>query len=500
MPGLHTFYDGSHLLEPLVPLLGFDTDKLNLLFCQLLSACVAFVFFKFFPPCPHQSAHTARLAILASVGIALCFFCFGWAIKHMFGLLSCSFVLLHFVPVRHVHRAVFTFAMGYLIFIHWYRWVVLRDYFLDVTGPMMVMVQKVTVLAFSLHDGSKNSEELSQIQSKEALRKVPPVLNFLAYTFQFQTVLTGPMVFYTEFMEFVSGENFSKVMKKEKLEENINQLNNNSIQNGKCLPGKVSVGVPSSVHAVLGKFLFSLFCAVLLFLFANSSDPLQIISASAWTLSWPRWLFLFWFLIFMQRVQYYYAWTMADAICNLSGLGFGGFTSDGQSKWDLVTNVDMWKVETAQSFKETLDGWNLKTMFWLRYVAYERTPKNYRTFSTYALSAVWHGFFMGYYLCFATGALITVGARTIRRFVRHHFQRNVILHHSYNFLTFAATKFALAYATFPFVTMQLSPGLVLYGRLYFLPHFLALFAIFALPRLMPQTNNPQKRRQEAESQ
>lgn len=52
-------------------------------------------------------------------------------------------------------------------------------------------------------------------------------------------------------------------------------------------------------------------------------------------------------------------------------------------------------------------------MHWLRRVAYDRVSKNYRTVSTYLLSAMWHGFFLGYYMTFLTGAIITVGARNV---------------------------------------------------------------------------------------
>lgn len=38
---------------------------------------------------------------------------------------------------RHF-RCVFLFSMGYLVFIHWYRWYILTTYSIDVTGPMMV--------------------------------------------------------------------------------------------------------------------------------------------------------------------------------------------------------------------------------------------------------------------------------------------------------------------------------------------------------------------------
>lgn len=67
----------------------------------------------------------------------------------------------------------------------------------------------------------------------------------------------------------------------------------------------------------------------------------------------------------------------------------------------------------ALNFKETLEGWNCTTMYWLRRVGYDRTPDKYRTVCTYLLSAWWHGFFPGYYLTFLTAALFTVAARTV---------------------------------------------------------------------------------------
>lgn len=61
--------------------------------------------------------------------------------------------------------------MGYLIFIHWFRWYIFTSYSIDITGPMMVVVQKTTTLAFSLHDGIiKKKEELNAIQEREAIR------------------------------------------------------------------------------------------------------------------------------------------------------------------------------------------------------------------------------------------------------------------------------------------------------------------------------------------
>jgi lysophospholipid acyltransferase 1/2 len=459
MPGVYTFYDGSRLFSPLVPYFGLDSDKLNLLCCQLLSIPIAWAFRRYLKP-HGANGNTLRLLIPLLIGVAFCYFCFGRAIKHIIGMIGFSYILLLFSPVQYVGLLVFIYAMGYLIFMHWYRWIYLGSYQLDITGPMMVMVQKVTLLAFSLHDGH-SKKELTDTQRKEALKEVPSLLAYLSYLFKFQTILVGPLSLYTDYMNFINGtgEHYGK--------SNL---------------------IPNPYWTVLKKLLSAFCFGVLIYNYADISEPEQIISPSALAMPFYKWLIFFWFVIFMQRAQYYYVWIFSDAICNLSGFGFNGFTDNGDPKWEMMTNVNAWEVETATSFKETLDGWNITTMQWLRRIAYERVPK-YRTACTYLLSAIWHGFFLGYYLTFITGALVTLAARTVRRCLRHHFKTNLWRSHLYDFLTFIATKFALMYTTFPFVVMNLTPGLILYRRLYFCIHILSICSIIILPKLLPPLKN-----------
>lgn len=53
-------------------------------------------------------------------------------------------------------------------------------------------------------------------------------------------------------------------------------------------------------------------------------------------------------------------------------------------------------------------------------IVYDRLPKinsasanTFRTIVTFSLSAIWHGFYPGYYVTFATGAVIVVAARIV---------------------------------------------------------------------------------------
>lgn len=66
-------------------------------------------------------------------------------------------------------------------------------------------------------------------------------------------------------------------------------------------------------------------------------------------------------------------------------------------------------------------------------VVYDRVPDmrskdSVRTILTFALSALWHGFYPGYYVTFATGALVVMSARMVS-LVKHDFCNDFLNSH-----------------------------------------------------------------------
>lgn len=59
-------------------------------------------------------------------------------------------------------------------------------------------------------------------------------------------------------------------------------------------------------------------------------------------------------------------------------------------------------------------------------MVYERVPKKHGTILTFALSALWHGFYPGYYLTFATGAIFVTAARKVKIFLIISFIKSFI--------------------------------------------------------------------------
>jgi lysophospholipid acyltransferase len=61
----------------------------------------------------------------------------------------------------------------------------------------------------------------------------------------------------------------------------------------------------------------------------------------------PWWYRIFYLYVssFCFRLKYYLAWITADMVSNASGLGFNGYDEYSEAKWDLVTGVDVFKLE-----------------------------------------------------------------------------------------------------------------------------------------------------------
>ena len=66
----------------------------------------------------------------------------------------------------------------------------------------------------------------------------------------------------------------------------------------------------------------------------------------------------------------------------------------------------------STSLKVLLDNWNISTTLWLRHVVYVRMPF-LNTLSVFFISALWHGFYPGYYFTFFTASFFITASRLV---------------------------------------------------------------------------------------
>ncbi|CAG0883003.1 unnamed protein product [Darwinula stevensoni] len=427
-------FDGSTRLQGFSDFINIPIDQVNFMACQALALGLSFIYREFFNPEKVTTTKRHVLALLAGLGIS--YICFGKA---------CFTICMAYLSVIHVQRAMFNYG----------------DYALDITGPLMILTQKVTSLAFSLHDGTvKDPNSLQELQKRHCVKRIPSILEYFSYCFNFQGILAGPFVFYNDYAEFVTGQNL-KGGKHQK----------SSFGGG---------GGPSSLVAVTNKVCLSIFFALGVILIAPWFPVGFLKEEAFFEMNILRKVTYVVLITSIARWKYYTAWILADAICNASGLGFNGYTPQGLEKWDLISNVDIIPVEVGLNFRAIIEHWNKGTNRWLRATIYERFPV-LPTVVTYIVSAIWHGLYPGYYLTFLCGAMFTISARTVRRTIRPYFLVSESWKWFYDVLTTVTTRVILAYATFPFALLEFWSSVDVYRSLYFFLHVASIGSIVLLP-------------------
>ena len=144
-----------------------------------------------------------------------------------------------------------------------------------------------------------------------------------------------------------------------------------------------------------------------------------------------RRIFILHMLGFTSRLKYYGVWYLTEGACILSGMGYKGVDpKTGRVQWDRLQNVNPWGIETAQNTRAYLANWNMNTNNWLRNYMYLRVTRKGKkpgfraSLATFITSAIWHGFYPGYYLSFLLAAFLQTAAKGKSAFNSHDYNEN----------------------------------------------------------------------------
>ncbi|GAB0185672.1 lysophospholipid acyltransferase 2 [Grus japonensis] len=343
----------------------------------------------------------------------------------------------------------FVFALGYLTVCQITRVYIFDygQYSADFSGPMMIITQKITSLAFEIHDGMfRKNEDLTPSQRCLAVRRMPSLLEYLSYNCNFMGILAGPLCSYKDYITFIEGRSYQLQQSEANGKEDTKYEQTDPSPNIAVAQKLLICGLSLLFHMTITKTLPVEY---------NIDDDFRA------TASWPVRFFYLYVSLMAARPKYYFAWTLADAINNAAGFGFRGYDKNGVTRWDLVSNLRIQQIEFSTSFKMFLDNWNIQTALWLKRVCYERATFS-PTIQTFILSAIWHGVYPGYYLTFLTGVLMTLAARAIRNNIRHYFVESPAVKLCYDIITWMATQVAISYTVVPFVLLSVKPSLTFY--------------------------------------
>ncbi|XP_060222271.1 lysophospholipid acyltransferase 2 isoform X4 [Meriones unguiculatus] len=332
--------------------------------------------------------------------------------------------------------------------------------------PMMIITQKITSLAFEIHDGMfRKDEELTPSQRGLAVRRMPSLLEYVSYTCNFMGILAGPLCSYKDYITFIEGRPSHVAQSSENGKEEQQHERADPSPNAAVTEKLLVCGL---------SLLFHLTISSLLPVEYNIDEHFRA------TASWPARATYLYVSLLAARPKYYFAWTLADAINNAAGFGFRGYDRSGVARWDLISNLRIQQIEMSTSFKMFLDNWNIQTALWLKRVCYERATFS-PTIQTFFLSAIWHGVYPGYYLTFLTGVLMTLAARAVRNNFRHYFIEPPQLKFFYDIITWAVTQLTISYTVVPFVLLSIKPSFTFYSSWYYCLHICSILVLLLLP-------------------
>ncbi|XP_063055797.1 lysophospholipid acyltransferase 1 [Engraulis encrasicolus] len=460
---------GSVLLSPLSDLLRIPLDQVNFLFCQFFGLAVACWFRR---SLSHQRVGAGvRHGVAALLGAFFAIFCFGWYASHLFIMVVACYAIVVLASQENIHRYSMMAAIGYLTVCQVSRVFVFNYGILstDFSGPLMIVTQKITTLAFQLHDATCKEDTLTAEQKEQAVVSKPSLLQYLSYNLNFFSVLVGPCSNYKDYVAFMEGRHLQ------------HRLHRPGAPATPLHNGWDKVPEPSPVGAVIHKLVICAGCLVV-FLTLSKAFPFEYNINPHFTSEAPFLTRLAYAYVSVQaaRPKFYFAWMLADAMHNAAGYGIKGLNEKGEVSWDLISNIRIWEIETATSFKAFIDNWNIQTGIWLKFVCYDRVSR-YRTALTFVLSALWHGVYPGYYFTFLTAIPITMAARAMRTNIRHHFLSSSALKFSYDVVTWAATQLTICYTVMPFLLVAVEPTILYYRSMYLHVHIISVLLAVCLP-------------------
>ena len=113
-----------------------------------------------------------------------------------------------------------------------------------------------------------------------------------------------------------------------------------------------------------------------------------------------------------KRFKHHAGWKLTQAGINASGISYSGIDEQTKApRFDLITTMDLY-FEVEHNPRVKIELWNQSVQTWLKkcvYIrVYDNNPKNatLATYSTFLVSAFWHGFYFAYYVAFIQFSLI----------------------------------------------------------------------------------------------
>jgi lysophospholipid acyltransferase len=298
----------------------------------------------------------------------------------------------------------FAFVMGHMSINHIDRQIANTPSVVDITGAQMVLVMKLSAFCWNVADGQLPPDQLSDFQKDRMLPQLPSLVDYAGYVLFFPSLFAGPAFDFADYRRWLDTTMFD-------VPAQVEASKRPPVRKKRKIPRS---GTPAAWKALSGLLWLGLFIYL-----GPKYDQSYLTTPAFITHGFLKRVVLLYLVGFTARLKYYAVWTLTEGACILAGLGFNGVDpTTGRVSWNRLQNINPWGVETAQNPRAYLAHWNINTNNWLRNYVYLRvTPRGKKpgfraSLITFGTSALWHGFYPGYYLTFVLATLVQTVAKS----------------------------------------------------------------------------------------
>ncbi|KAJ3201810.1 lysophospholipid acyltransferase [Entophlyctis luteolus] len=329
----------------------------------------------------------------------------------------------------------------------------------DETVPMMVVIQKTAMFAWSVYDGTRSDRLLSNTQKylKIDSESMPSLLEYLGFIYFYPSFWVGPSFQFKTYFNFIHGKGeFSPV------------------NGSRLLPGRWPYFTKTIFIGIICTASNIFLDPYLQYSFALTDDYLKFTFIE-------RVAFIF-AAAFSQQLQFYGAWKLSEGACILCGFGYVGPDPSKENNY-------LWN-----------SGWNVQTALWLRNAIYLRlSPEKLPDQTLEEQKAARHmlGADPGYYIFFGTLSLLVTCNRIVRKYIRplfHDPAGHPLLYKllpAYHFVGWLTTSLSIYYGTIGMQLKWFNYGMTVWSRLYFFVH-VGIAVLYALDYAM-SAKGPKRR-------
>ena len=336
--------------------------------------------------------HGKRLRLIYSfvLGLFFQYSIYKFNTIHIFISAIFTYIFIKYFGRRYSAFYVLVGSLIYLSYLHVKRMFRPESWKVDdPTTIYMMSICKFSSLAFSYEDGMKKEEEIKGPHHREyRVVEQPSLLEVLSFIYFYPTSIIGPSIEYKDFINFMAETDCYA-----RLGENILLI------------------LTQGTLYFIGSFICMAFYAI-------SAVKLPVSRVIEEDFGKHN---LFYVLAYVYcsipgvRAKFYSGWVLSYSTLIFSGAAYTE-KKDDKNKDKIIKCFDKGSYgsivtcEWGISPKQSMIDWNQTTHLWLKYNVYTRTINIERkpfknnwalsSFLTFISSAIWHGFYLTYYLTF----------------------------------------------------------------------------------------------------